>query len=93
MLLVGGMCDLNGAGPADMAFLNDAFEYDFELRWWRQARARSSLHPHSRASQALGSMEPKLSFLDGAFTQNAVVSKLQWWQSAPLVEYCTAWCR
>lgn len=66
MLLVGGMCDLNGAGPADMVFLNDAFEYDFELRWWRQARARTSLHSHSRTSQVFGSMEPKRSFLDDA---------------------------
>lgn len=93
MLLVGGMCDLNGAGPADMAFLNDAFEYNFELRWWRQARARSSLHPRSRALHVFDSMEPKLSFLNDAFAQTAPVNKLQWWQSVPLVEYCTAWCQ
>ena len=93
MLLVGGMCDLNGAGPADMVFLNDAFEYDFELRWWRQARARSSVHPHNRTLQASDSMEPDPSFLDDAFAQHAPVNKLLWWHSAPLVKCCTAWCQ
>ena len=53
MLLVGGMCDLDAISSEDTVILNDAFEYDFDLRWWRQARAHSSLHPHIRTCKYL----------------------------------------